>query len=239
VIGKGYMPPTRWFRWCTSKMKIKPVHGIIQKIAETSGSVILLLGTRKAESSNRSKSMSKRKLSERGLNQHNEIPNTLVLSPISEWTTDQVWEYLCENNPPPWGGSHDFMLKLYREANSGECPVVMDLNTPACGGSRFGCWTCTVVKDDKSMKGFINAGNVNYDLLYNFRAWLKKIREQPELRHVYRRTGASGLGPFNAATRQLILKKLLQVEADFGKILISDEELLYIQQQWTIDFDIS
>ena len=24
LIGRGYPPPTRWFRWCTTNMKIKP-----------------------------------------------------------------------------------------------------------------------------------------------------------------------------------------------------------------------
>ena len=199
VIGKGYPAPTRWFRWCTSKMKIKPTYSVVQNIIDcsNSGSIILLIGTRKAESSHRAKRMNKQILSERGLNPHSEIKNTLVLQPIADWTTDQVWEYLYKNNPPPWGSSHDFMLQLYKDANAGECPVIMDLNTPSCGGSRFGCWTCTVVNDDKSMKGFIQAGNEGYDLLYNFRAWLKEIREDPSLRNIYRRNGASGTGPFN------------------------------------------
>jgi DNA sulfur modification protein DndC len=77
----------------------------------------------------------------RGLNPHGEIPDALVMTPIADWTTDQVWEYLFAHNPPPWGGTHDFMLDLYRQASGGECPVVLDLNTPSCGGSRFGCWT--------------------------------------------------------------------------------------------------
>jgi DNA sulfur modification protein DndC len=126
-------------------MKIKPVKDNIQEIIKEYGSVILLLGTRTDESSGRGQRMNARELSSRNLNPHHEIPNALVLSPISEWTSDQVWEYLFTNDPP-WGGNHEFMLNLYRQANGGECPVVVDLNTPSCGGSRFGCWTCTVVK---------------------------------------------------------------------------------------------
>jgi len=240
LIGKGYPPPTRTFRWCTSKMKIKPVRSLIQHIADDSGSgsVILLLGTRKNESASRSKRMSKRELNNRGLNFHHEIPNALVLQPIAHWETDQVWEYLYIHDVAPWGSSHDFMLKLYRDANSGECPVVTDLDTPSCGGSRFGCWTCTVVKDDKSMRGFIEAGNKNFELLYNFRAWLKEIREDESLRNVYRRNGQRGPGPFNSETRKLILERLLQTEQNFGKTLISDEEINYIQKLWNDDFDI-
>ncbi|MCB1193045.1 MAG: hypothetical protein H7A23_12965 [Leptospiraceae bacterium] len=32
-----------------------------------------------------------------------------------------------------------------------ECPLVIDDTTPSCGNSRLGCWTCTVIDQDKSM----------------------------------------------------------------------------------------
>ncbi|HNK31765.1 MAG TPA: phosphoadenosine phosphosulfate reductase family protein, partial [Plasticicumulans sp.] len=46
LIGKGYPPPSRWFRWCTNNMKIKPSRRAIESIARKYGSVILLLGSR-------------------------------------------------------------------------------------------------------------------------------------------------------------------------------------------------
>jgi DNA sulfur modification protein DndC len=238
LIGKGYPPPTRWFRWCTSKMKIKPVQTAIENVIAEFGSVILLLGTRMSESSQRSQSMSKRELSSRKLNPHSEIANALVLSPIADWTSDEVWEYLFTNNPPPWGGSHDFMLNLYRQANGGECPVVMDLNTPSCGGSRFGCWTCTVVKADKSMESFIENGEEWMKPLNEYRNWLKDIREDESRRSPVRRNGTEGQGPFIASTRKEMLQRLLETERQVQQSLISDEEIVVIQKQWTDDFDI-
>ncbi|MFD2113517.1 phosphoadenosine phosphosulfate reductase family protein [Thiorhodococcus fuscus] len=139
LIGKGYPSPTRWFRWCTTKMKIKPSRAVIDGIVRKHGGVVLLLGTRIDESAGRAQRMEGRATNSRGLNPHGEIPDALVMTPIADWTTDQVWEYLFTHNPPPWGGTHDFMLDLYRQASGGECPVVLDLNTPSCGGSRFGC----------------------------------------------------------------------------------------------------
>lgn len=238
LIGKGYPPPTRWFRWCTSKMKIKPVQTAIENVIAEFGSVILLLGTRMSESSQRSQSMNKRELSSRKLNPHGEIANALVLSPIADWSSDDVWEYLFTNNPPPWGGSHDFMLNLYRQANGGECPVVMDLNTPSCGGSRFGCWTCTVVKSDKSMESFIENGEEWMKPLNAYRNWLKDIREDDSRRSPVRRNGAEGNGPFIASTRKEMLHRLLLTEQQVNQPLISDEEIVKIQKQWTEDFDI-
>ena len=201
LIGKGYPPPTRWFRWCTTKMKIKPSQAVIERIAKISGSVILLLGTRTDESRQRAQGMKARECNYRGLNPHHQIPNALVLTPIADWDADQVWEYLFRNNPPPWGGTHDEMMALYRQANSGECPIVMDLNTPSCGGSRFGCWTCTVVKSDKSMESFIENGEAWMLPLNRFRNWLKEIREDESRRCRIRRTGEEGLGPFNSESR--------------------------------------
>ena len=74
LIGKGYPPPTRWFRWCTTKMKIRPSRGVIERIAKISGSVILLLGTRTDESRQRGKGMKARECNSRGLNPHHQIP---------------------------------------------------------------------------------------------------------------------------------------------------------------------
>ena len=114
-------------------MKIEPVRKIIENVTAQYGSVILLLGTRKGESASRTGRMQKREYNSRGLNPHHEIPNALVLSPIREWSTEQVWEYLMIHNPPPWGIRHDAMMELYRNANSGECPVITDLETPIPG----------------------------------------------------------------------------------------------------------
>lgn len=238
LIGRGYPPPTRWFRWCTSNMKIKPSRGAIEAIVRDFGSVVLILGSRKAESSNRSRSMAGRAINSRGMNPHHEIPNAFVLAPISDWSTDDVWEYLFENNPPPWNYAHDEMLGLYRQASGGECPVVMDLNTPSCGGSRFGCWTCTVVKLDKSMEGFVETGEEWMLPLNNFRNWLKVIREDPDWRQKRKRSGEIGLGPFTPKARTAILTHLLEIEKEVGITLIRDEEILYIQDEWSAEFDL-
>lgn len=239
LIGLGYPSPTRWFRWCTTNMKIRPSRRAIEGITRQYGSVILLLGTRSSESSQRGNAIAARDTNNQGLNRHHEIPNALVATPIVDWTTDQVWEYLYANDPP-WGGDHGFMLNLYRQANGGECPVVLDLNTPSCGGSRFGCWTCTVVKEDKSMQGFIQSGEEGLQPLNEFRDWLKTIREDMSRRSPLRRDGkTAGPGPFNAATRMEILDGLLAMEARVGFPLISDDDLQYIQEAWSVEFDYS
>lgn len=236
LIGKGYPPPSRWFRWCTSNMKIKPSRRVIENITREHGSVILLLGTRIAESSQRGRTMQAREINSKGLNPHHEIPNALVATPIADWTTDDVWEYLS-NTPCPWRGDHSFMFSLYRQANGGECPIVFDLNTPSCGGSRFGCWTCTVVKEDKSLQGFIRSGEEHLQPLVDFRNWLIELRDKPGYRSDVKRNGNAGPGPFLPTARKAILERLLALEQDVGIPLVSNEELVYIQHEWSKDFD--
>lgn len=236
LIGKGYPPPSRWFRWCTSNMKIKPSRRAIDEITRKHGSVILLLGTRISESSQRGRTMQAREINSRGLNPHHEIPNALVATPIAGWSTDDVWEYLSTSKCP-WGGDHGFMMSLYRQASGGECPVIFDLNTPSCGGSRFGCWTCTVVKEDKSLQGFIRSGEEHLQPLVEFRNWLIELRDRPGYRSEVKRNGNAGPGPFLPFARQEILEQLLVLEEQTGLPLVTEEELVYIQQEWSIEFD--
>lgn len=236
LIGKGYPPPSRWFRWCTSNMKIKPSRRAIEEITRVHGSVVLLLGTRISESAQRGRTMQAREINSKGLNPHHEIPNALVATPIADWTTEDVWEYLT-NSPCPWGGNHSFLVSLYRQAGGGECPVIFDLNTPSCGGSRFGCWTCTVVKEDKSLQGFIRTGEEHFQPLVDFRNWLIELRDRPGYRSDVKRNQSMGPGPFLPSARQEILDKLLATEKQTGLSLVSDDELRYIQFEWSKEFD--
>ena len=42
VIGRGYPPPTNKFRWCTDRLRIRPVQRMITNLSEE-GSVVVLL----------------------------------------------------------------------------------------------------------------------------------------------------------------------------------------------------
>lgn len=238
LIGKGYPSPTRTFRWCTDKLKIRPTQDTMNKITSKYGSCVLLIGTRKKESINRQKTMESRELNSRGLHPHDYIPNTLVYSAISEWSNDDVWYYLTSHNPPPWQKNHDELLNLYTKAHGGECEFITNTEQPSCGSSRFGCWVCTVVTDDKSMKGFIDTGDDWLKPLYDFRFFLKEIREDTTKRSAIRRNGTFGAGPFTSEARKEILDKLLKTEQIIGRTLITDNQLYLIQKQWSKDFDI-
>ena len=83
-------------------------------------------------------------------------------------------------------------MSLYADADSGECPfagIHEGGQTQSCGNSRFGCWVCTVVKEDKSLNGFIKSGHRELIPLAEFRSWLMSIRDNEEYREKKRRNG--------------------------------------------------
>jgi DNA sulfur modification protein DndC len=246
LIGKGYPSPNLTMRWCTDRLKIQPTSGYIKRNISEKGGAIIVLGVRRDESQTRQRSMDKR-LNDRGTNltPHSDLVGALIYRPIADLTTDDVWEILGSSHAP-WGGTHESLFRLYRDAEGGECPVVLsDTEAPGCGtsNSRFGCWTCTVVEKDKSLQGFIDSGNHHFKPLVEFRDWLKSVRNNPQMRQAYRRNGrlafdASGKhipGPFTVRARKEILDRLLHVQETFGAQLITEAELDFIYQLWATD----
>ena len=59
LIGRGYPAPRNGFRWCTDRLKIQPVNEFIRNMVRVSGETIVILGTRKAESTKRAATMLK------------------------------------------------------------------------------------------------------------------------------------------------------------------------------------
>lgn len=250
LIGRGYPTPNRAFRWCTDRMKIQPTSNYIRQEVAENGEVILLLGVRKDESAARSGSINRYENTIRGrLNPHSDLKNCLVYRPITDFTTDEVWTLLLQR-PPPWGGTHKELVTLYRNAQGGECPLVMDKSqAPSCGtsSSRFGCWTCTVVDKDHSMEGFIDAGFEHLEPLMKFRDFLAQHRNDPDKRMLERRNGkvqyfknpqgdhAHVMGPYTLEFREVILDELLLTEKEVGQQLISEDEIALIKHIWAKD----
>ncbi|GAB4407836.1 MAG: DNA phosphorothioation system sulfurtransferase DndC [Anaerolineae bacterium] len=234
IIGKGYPSPNRWFRWCTERMKIRPTNDYILETVSKHGQAIIILGTRKDESSKRAASIKQYEIPGVRVRSYN-LPNSYVFAPISDITNEEVWRFLIDY-PNPWGADNKELVRLYYSAfDLMECPLVIDKTTPSCGNSRFGCWVCTVVEKDKSMTGMIMNGEKWMQPLLDFRDWLKQVREDPDKRMNKRRNGQEGPGPFTMETRKEILEGLLSIENQVGYEFISLPELAAIQVQWNYD----
>lgn len=246
LIGRGYPAPSNTFRWCTERLKINPTTRFIKSQISERGEVIILLGTRSAESQRRANSIKKHAVRGQRLRKH-VLPNAFVYAPIKDVETNEVWQYLSQV-PPPWGGTNHELRTLYLNASSGDCPLVIDTTTPSCGQSRFGCWVCTVVKRDRSMEGLIENGEDWMEPLVELRDDLAENRNRRELRERFRRQDRlSGTeddetwGPYIPAYRAQVLEKLLRAQHDIQASqgdwmqLISHQELVAIQVIWYRD----
>ena len=248
VIGRGYIPPTRNFRWCTDRMKILPTGHLLEGLVNQHGRAILLIGTRKSESEQRRRNMAKRRVSSNRMNPHVSIPMCRVFAPLADLDDEDVWKVLMQRSPP-WGGTHRNLITLYRNAGGGECPLVLSTDdAPSCGTSspRFGCWTCTVVTKDRSMRGLIASRHEdasNLERLFNFREWLIELREDDANRQRVRRDGniksrvdgSRVLGPFTLQVRKKIFQQLKMLEEETKWPLLSQSECEVIDDIWRRD----
>jgi DNA sulfur modification protein DndC len=252
LIGKGYPAPRMKFRWCTERLKIRPSNKFIREVVRQYGEAILVLGTRKAESLVRAKRMTaleQRRVRER-LSPNAASANSLVYTPIEDWSNDDVWLYLMQVKNP-WGHDNKSLLGMYQGASEGgECPLVVDTSTPSCGSSRFGCWVCTVVDKDRSMEAMIRNDEE--------KAWMAPLLElRNELdkpddrdRRDYRRmngqvqlmnNGTVVPGPYTKHWREQWLRRVLEAQQavhcegpeEFRTLrLITPEELQEIRRIW-------
>ena len=260
LIGRGYPAPRQKFRWCTERLKIRPANKFISSIVDKHGETLVVLGTRKAESATRAKSM-ERYQSEgtpARISPNGNLPNSFVYTPIEDWSNDDVWLFLLET-PNPWGHDNMELFALYKGASAdGECPMVVGSGTPSCGDSRFGCWVCTLVEKDKSMQAMIQNDEDKKWMMplleirneIDFRAMSHENGDRP-LRDFRRMNGTVQLfngrtipGPYKQTFREHLLRKVLEAEKlvrSTGPDYVSDltliqmEELEEIRRIWVVE----
>jgi DNA sulfur modification protein DndC len=249
LIGRGYPAPSKRFRWCTDRLKIEPANRFILGKVAQHGEVVVILGVRRSESATRAQVMSLHRIEGSNLSRHSTLPNAYVYTPIEDFTIDDVWTYLLQV-PSPWGNDNRELVTLYRNAQAGECPLVVDKTTPSCGNSRFGCWVCTVVERDKSMEAMIDNGDEWLQPMLDFRDLLASTHEvsvKHQVRDHKRRNGRvmqkedGGIvrGPYKLEFRKKLLGRLLalqkQVRAEGPnpqETLITEAELHEIRRLW-------
>jgi DNA sulfur modification protein DndC len=252
LIGRGYPTPSQRFRWCTDRMKIDPANRFILERVSEYGEVVVVLGVRKSESTTRAQVMNLHKIPGKLLSRHSSLPNAYVYTPVQDFNLNDVWTYLLQV-PSPWGSNNRDLVTLYRNSQSGECPLVVDTTTPSCGNSRFGCWVCTVVQTNHSLEGMIEEGKEEWmQPLLEFRNLLASTQEdKAKYRNYKRRDGhvilkndGEGLirGPYYIWFRQELLSRLLKIQKEIRSTgpdpnltLILPEEIQEIRRIWRME----
>ncbi len=246
IIGRGYPVPNNVFRWCTDKMKVKPTARFITEQVAEDGEAIILIGTRKTESATRARSIKKHEIRGKRLTKHTHQANTYVYSPIRELHLEEIW-YIINTMTSPWGADNSKLFQIYMDASADdyECPtVVTDKSHSSCGQSRFGCWTCTVVKEDKSMTALVSKGQEWLAPLLQLRASMVDKRNISTNRMSIRRNGQEAVtedghnqGSYTEDYKADLLKELLTAQYEVQKFkpeveLITNQELVAIQVIW-------
>ncbi len=161
----------------------------------------------------------------------------------------EVW-YIINAIPSPWGADNQTISKIYMDASADdyECPTVVTSDSHrSCGQSRFGCWTCTVVKVDKSMTALIKNGLNWMQPLLDFRDSLVADRNISANRNSTRRNGqlavdetGHNMGNYTMDYRIRLLRELLTIQKNTQQHrssidLINSQELIAIQIRWYRD----
>ena len=178
------------------------------------------------------------------------IPGSWVYTPIGDWTTDDVWIYINQEKNP-WGHPNTDLLAMYQGATEGgECPLVVDSSTQSCGDSRFGCYVCTMVDQDKSMTAMINNDEEKEWMtpLMDFRNRMLDTQNDRQHRDFHRMNGSLMVhndrlvkGPYRQEYREALMRELLAAQKTIAEIapegvaeliLIKPEELEEIRRIW-------
>jgi len=215
VIGKGYPMPHNGFRWCTARLKVRPVERYMETVAEQESQGLVVTGVRFGESDARDLRL---KLScsrggECGQGIWFDESSRLGLgyfSPIVIWRECDVWDFLTFI-APKWGYPTAGISAVYQGRET-----------------RFGCWTCSVVSQDRTMQKIV-AVEPQWRPLLELRNWLVAFTRNPENR-VRRPNGMPGR--LTMAARQTILQRVQATEHATGMRIISETELAHIRAHW-------
>ena len=213
VLGKGYPLPSFRFRWCTDRLKVRPMRRAAE---EGEGTAVMLVGVRKGESAVRDGRL--RQVCRRGecgpaaIGQAGPFP---AVSPIRDWQACEVWDFLIFR-APGWGWPTAGLWRLY-----GEDEAV-----------RFGCWLCPLVRKDRAMQAAIAAADGErpaLEALAAFRERLLALSRNPENR-LLRPDGRPGR--LRREVREILLEELRALERRTGLSILSAEEEARIRQIW-------
>lgn len=261
LIGRGYPAPTNDFRWCTGRLKIDPAEAWVREHIDPAGRIVQLLGSRKKESRNRAQSIEAHAI-EGKFGTTGSLTEGISYQPIQEWDNTAVWEYL-RLYETPWNRPGDTvqipdgftgkpvphynneLFGIYQDGHAGECVLDFDRRTASCGNSRFGCWTCTVVEQDRSMANMVKTCEPQFLPLLEFRQKILDYRRDPSKRNpigrngrmrFHKTTGEITPGPYLHEVRAELLEDLFKIEVGLpGFVTLTDSDLEMIRYEWAKD----
>ncbi len=224
VIGRGYPPPTNSFRWCTTELRIRPVERHLSKLDDA----IVALGVRQSESRQRDRLLAAYD-DPFWMTAGTAKSHRAYYTPIRQLATEDVWDAIFFAKHPT-ALDRQSLWDLYADAG-GDCPIIRSPDSAPCASGRFGCWTCTVVRRDRSGENLFKRGYTQMGDFLDFRKLLLEVRNDKAMRWPVRRNGSKNLGPLTIEARLILLKSLRRIERRHSIRLLSEAEVRYIRAQ--------
>jgi DNA adenine methylase len=216
VLGRGIAIPNRNFRWCTEKLKIKPIQN-----HEPDRDLVHATGERLGESSKRDIKLKKEgcgSSGECGIEEQNKVFNN-ILRPIIEWSTCQVWDFIALMD------IQGILPSVFSELSK-----IYSINENENQSMRTGCIGCPLVNKDRSLINFTQE-NLEYLPLIRVGDIYKRLTlKENRLVRGKSRDGVNNVsGCIKLSARFLAYQELLKIEKEAQThqpdfFLIQDEE---------------
>lgn len=240
-------PDTR--RDCTASWKRLPNEAAIGAlrralVARGAPEPVLMTGVRRDESDIRAANIKAR--GEHSSECWTDDQGRLRLSPLLSWTSDDIWAYLGLCNAGVIEAYSDFAetMQTYQAAGGSSCVVVADAAMQAHAkpcSSRFGCWACTAVREDRSLSQMIESDPRRYGYmrpLARLRDFIANTQYDWSRRQFVGRAIvdghiAIGADTYSPAMLAELLRYTLSAQKVSGVPIIGEAQLLAIDARWS------
>lgn len=207
---------------------------------------VVMTGVRQGESTARDGRIQARNETAEGIWENDQ--GDLRASPILDWDTDSVWEYLGYCAAGVYESYSDFAdtMRIYRDAGASSCVIVADMksaqHSKPCG-TRTGCFLCTRVAEDRSMQNMIASDPERYGYLKplsRLREFISNTQYDWSLRQYVGRTISAdgfieiGADTYSPAMLRDLLIYTLTAQQKSGVGIISVEQLIAIDARWSM-----
>jgi len=205
---------------------------------------VLMTGVRRDESVVRAAGVQGR--GERAVSLWTDKEGRLRLTPLLDWAVDDVLQYLGLANAGviPSYSRFEETMQTYQAAGGSSCVVVADAemqkHSKPCS-SRFGCWVCTAVREDKSLRQMIETDRDRYGYMAPLAAlrdfiahsqydWSRRQYVGRSIVEGFIEVGADTYSPSMLAD---LLRYALSAQKLSGVPIISAAQLIAIDARWS------
>lgn len=236
---------------CSTSWKILPNQRTMRRVLDELGQIrvwaepVVMTGVRLDESNARDQRIATRGETAEGLWRNDN--GNLRLSPLLDWSSDDVWEHIGLCNAGERESFSDFaqVMHVYSASGGDSCVIVADMksagNRKPCG-TRTGCFLCTRVGEDRSFRNMIASDWPRYghlEPLAALRDFVSRTQYDWSRRQFVGRTiDAEGFITIQADTyAPSMLKELLRytlsAQVLSGVEIIPIEQLIAIDARWS------